>query len=225
MIRAALILTLSSFSLLAADSDAVTRIHEAGRVFDEVMGTPDKGVPQELLDKAYCVGIVPSVKKAGFIIGARYGKGVIMCRGKGGQGWTGPSTIRIEGGSFGLQIGATAIDLVFLIMNERGVDKLIESKFTVGADATAAAGPVGRDAQAQTDAQMHAEILSYSRSRGLFAGLSLQGATLRADDADNRQVYGKNVKPAEILKGEVPAPDAAKDLLATVSKYSSSRHP
>jgi lipid-binding SYLF domain-containing protein len=225
MIRAALILTLSSFSLLAADADAVARIHEAARVFDEVMGTPEKGVPQELLNKSYCVGIVPSVKKAGFIVGARYGKGVIMCRGKEGQGWTGPSTIRIEGGSFGLQIGATAIDLVFLIMNDRGVDKLIQSKFTVGADATAAAGPVGRDAQAQTDAQMHAEILSYSRSRGLFAGLSLQGATLRADDADNRQIYGKNVKPAEILKGEIPAPDSAKDLLTTLSKFSSSRHP
>lgn len=225
MIRAALILTLSSFSLLAADADAVARIHEAARVFDEVMGTPEKGVPQELLNKSYCVGIVPSVKKAGFIVGARYGKGVIMCRGKEGQGWTGPSTIRIEGGSFGLQIGATAIDLVFLIMNDRCVDKLIQSKFTVGADATAAAGPVGRDAQAQTDAQMHAEILSYSRSRGLFAGLSLQGATLRADDADNRQIYGKNVKPAEILKGEIPAPDSAKDLLTTLSKFSSSRHP
>ena len=208
-------------AMLLAESEAVERIHEAARVFDEIMSAPDKAIPQELLFKAHCVGILPSVKKGGFIFGGRYGKGVLVCRGKDGVGWSGPSTIRVEGGSFGLQIGATAIDFVLLVMNERGAEKLLQSRFTIGAGATAAAGPVGRSTTAQTDALLHAEILSYSRSRGLFAGASLQGATLRPDHSDNRRIYGKSVTPGQILHNEVPPPEAAKLLLDTLNKYSS----
>jgi lipid-binding SYLF domain-containing protein len=210
--------------LLGADDKAVDRVQEAARVFDEVMATPDKAIPQELLAKAHCVGILPSVKKGGFIFGGRYGKGVMLCRGKEGAGWSGPSTVRVEGGSFGLQIGGTAVDIVLLVMNQRGAEKLLQSRFTIGAGATAAAGPVGRTAEAQTDALMHAEILSYSRSRGLFAGVSLQGATMRPDHSDNRRIYGKNVTPKEVLLNEIPPPDSAKTLIETLNKYSSRKH-
>ena len=214
---------IGSLSALAADK-AVERVQEAATVLEEVMGTPEQAIPSDLLLKAHCVAIVPGVKKVGFGIGGKYGKGVIACRGAGGKGWTGPSTIRIEGGSIGLQIGGSSTDYVLLMMNEKGKDKLLASKFTLGADAAVAGGPVGRSAQAQTDAQMHAEILSYSRSRGAFAGVSLEGATLRQDEDDNKIIYGRAVTPKEILHGEIPPPDLAKGLLATLNKYSSSEH-
>lgn len=203
-----------------AAHEAVERLNTAATVLTEVMGTPDKAIPQDLLSKAECVAIVPGVKKVGFGIGGKYGKGVFLCRNPNGQGWTGPSTVRIEGGSFGLQIGGSSTDYVLLVMNARGREKLLESKFTLGADAAVAGGPVGRSAQAQTDAQLHAEILSYSRSRGAFAGVSLEGATLRPDNDDNLRIYGKDVTPKAILTGEVPVPDSAKSLISTLNKYS-----
>jgi lipid-binding SYLF domain-containing protein len=214
---------LAAGSLGAAD-EAVERQDTAAQVLEEVMGTPEKGIPLDLMQKAHCVIIVPGVKKVGFIVGGRYGKGVASCRGAGGKGWTGPSTVRIEGGSVGLQIGGSSTDFVLLVMNERGAEKLIESKFTLGADAAVAGGPVGRSAQAQTDAQMHAQILSYSRSRGAFAGISLEGATLRQDQDDNRSIYGKAVEPKAILSGEIPAPASSRNLIAMLTKYSSAEH-
>jgi len=210
--------------LPAADPPkAVQRVLDAARVFDEVMGIQERTIPQELLDRAECAGIIPSMKKGAFIFGARYGKGVITCRPDNGEGWTGPSTVRIEGGSFGLQAGGSSIDLVFLVMNTRGLDKLLQSRFTLGGDATAAAGPVGRSAEVQTDVQMYAEILSWSRSRGLFAGVSLAGATLRQDADDNRIIYGKAVTPKQVLRDGEATPEAVQKLAATLSKYSSRR--
>ena len=201
-------------------SKVVQRVEEAARVVDEIMAAPDKGIPRELLANANCVAVIPSMKQAGFVFGGRYGKGVMTCRHPQGFGWTGPSTVRLEGGSFGLQIGGSATDVVLLVMNERGSEKLMRSKFTLGADASVAAGPVGRTAQAQTDALMHAKILAYSRSRGLFAGLVLEGATLRPDDDDNRSLYGRSVEHAAILKGSVVAPPSTGALAATLNKYS-----
>ncbi len=175
-----------------------------------MMKMDDKGVPQDLISKAQCVAVVPSVKKAGFIVGAKYGRGFVACRKMGGgPGWSAPAAITIEGGSFGFQIGASEQDLILLVMNESGENKLLQDKFTVGGDATAAAGPVGRDLSAQTDAQLHAEILSYSRSRGLFAGLSLEGATLRPDHDSNKDLYGSDMGNKEILEGGVKPPAAA----------------
>ena len=171
-----LLLTFAAASALQAASDAVERQDTAAQVLEEVMGTPEKGIPLDLISKAHCVALIPGVKKAGLIFAGRYGKGIVSCRGKNRMGWTGPSTVRIEGGSFGLQVGGSSTDFVLLVMNERGAEKLIESKFTLGADAAVAGGPVGRTASAQTDAQMHAQILSYSRSRGAFAGISLDGS-------------------------------------------------
>jgi lipid-binding SYLF domain-containing protein len=219
-----LLLTFAAASALQAASDAVERQDTAAQVLEEVMGTPEKGIPLDLISKAHCVAVIPGVKKAGLIFAGRYGKGVVSCRGKNNMGWTGPSTVRIEGGSFGLQIGGSSTDFVLLVMNERGAEKLIESKFTLGADAAVAGGPVGRTASAQTDAQMHAQILSYSRSRGAFAGISLDGSTLRPDNDDNKDIYGKAVSPKEILSGDVPVPASSKHLIDTLTKYSSAEH-
>lgn len=212
-----------SLSALAADK-AVERLQEAATVLEEVMGTPEQAIPSDLLLKAHCVAIVPGVKKIGFGLGGKYGKGVIACRGAGGKGWTGPSTVRIEGGSIGLQIGGSSTDYVLLMMNESGKDKLLASKFTLGADAAVAGGPVGRSAQAQTDAQMRAEILSYSRSRGVFAGVSLEGATLRQDADDNEELYGKPVTPNQILDGELAPPETVQPLMAALNRYSRHEH-
>ena len=210
-------------SLAAADlPKEVERVNDAATVFDEVMGIKERTIPQELLDKAECVIIVPGLKSAAFIIGGKYGKGVISCRPSNGEGWSAPLTIRIEGGSFGLQLDGKETDYVMLVMNQRGVDKLLQSKFTLGADMSVAGGPVGREADAQTDAQMHAEMLAYSRSRGLFAGVSLNGATLRPDTPDNRLIYGKPVTGKEVLRdGSVKAPASCQKLLDTLNKYSS----
>src|SRR5882724_94848 len=179
-------LSLSSTALLLHAGDtAAERLADATKSFNEVMDTPDKGIPQDLLEKAHCIVIVPSLKTAGFIIGGKYGKGYVSCRSRAGAGWSAPGAVRIEGGSVGFQIGGSETDLVMLVMNARGMDKLLSSKFTLGAEGSVAAGPVGRTATAQTDAQMHADILSWSRSQGLFAGVALEGATLRQDLDDN----------------------------------------
>src|SRR5579872_706813 len=211
-------------SLLAMDKEPAKRLSEAAAVFSEVMATPDKGIPQDLLDKAHCIVIVPSLKTAAFIVGGKYGKGYLSCRNHGGDGWSAPATVRIEGGSVGFQIGGSMTDLIMLVMSERGADKLLSSKFTLGAEGSVAAGPVGRTATAQTDAQMHAEILSWSRSQGLFAGLALEGATLRQDLDDNAALYGKRLENRDIVTKGVRAPRAATKLLALLNRYSFREH-
>ena len=198
-------------------SDEVKRLQRATEVFSEIMKTPDKGIPADLLNKCECVGIVPGLKKGGLGIGGKYGKGVLVCR-KSDRSWTAPSFITIEGGSIGLQIGFTQIDVVMLMMNRKGVEKLIGDKFTIGADASAAAGPVGRQTAAQTNIRMDAEILTYSRAKGLFAGISLDGATLRQDKDDNRDFYGKDVDARNILlEGTVEMPAEARPLASALS--------
>lgn len=198
-------------TLFAAENPA-KRLNDAGTVIQEMMGMNDKGVPQDLINKAQCIAVVPGVKKAGFIFGAKYGKGFVACRKTGGgAGWSAPAAIAVEGGSVGFQIGASEQDVILLVMNSSGQQKLLQDKFTIGGDATAAAGPVGRDLSAQTDAQLHAEILSYSRARGLFAGIALTGATLRPDHDANRELYGQDMGNKEILSGDVPAPAAAEN--------------
>src|SRR5258706_6262312 len=210
---------------LLADSDkdeATKRIRESATVLSEIMNAGDKGIPDDLLDKAKCVGVIPNLKRAGFIVGAKYGKGIVTCRLPSGR-WSAPSTVRIEGGSIGLQIGAGETDVVLIVQNERGMEKLMKDKFTIGADASAMAGPVGRSAEAQTDALMHAEILGYSRSRGVFAGVALEGATLRPDNDDNRKLYGREVKQEEVLHGKVPPPPSAQPLYDLLNRYAVKR--
>jgi lipid-binding SYLF domain-containing protein len=211
---------LLAFSGLAIAEDATERIGEAQKVFEEIMGSKDKGIPRDLLEKAHCLVIVPSVKRAGFIVGGQYGVGVATCRQPGASGWTGPSTVKVEGGSFGLQIGGGETDIVMMVMNDSGANKLMKSEFTLGGEGAVMAGPVGRSASAETDAYLRAEILSYSRSRGLFAGVALKGSTLRSHDGDNKKIYGKEVRHEDILRGKIPAPAIAKPLIDTVSRYS-----
>jgi lipid-binding SYLF domain-containing protein len=187
------------------------------------MDIPDKSLPQELLSKADCIIIVPDLKKGAFIIGAQYGKGFAFCRNTNGVGWSAPGAVRVEGGSIGLQIGGSETDVFMLVMNEKGRDRLLSTKFTLGGEASAAAGPVGRTTQAETDAAMTAEILTWSRSRGLFAGISLKGSTLREDQDWNQELYGKKLTNKEIITGGTPAPAAAAELLAEINRYSSRR--
>src|SRR5947199_9512803 len=215
-----LLATLALAPLLAADREPAKRLNEAAAVFSEVMDAPDKGIPQEMLENAHCIVIVPGLKTAAFIFGGKYGKGYLSCRNQGASGWSAPATVRIEGGSIGFQIGGSETDLIMLVMNERGADKLLSSKFTLGAEGSVAAGPVGRTATAQTDAQMHAEILSWSRSQGLFAGLALEGATLRQDLDDNAVLYGRKLENREIVTTGVRAPRSAMRLLGLLNKYS-----
>jgi SH3 domain-containing YSC84-like protein 1 len=218
--RLIIVAALALTPLLAKDNEPVKRLDEAAVVFSEVMATPDKAIPNELLENAHCIVIVPGLKTAGFIVGGKYGKGYLSCRNKTGRGWSAPGTVRIEGGSVGFQIGGSETDLIMLVMNARGVDKLLSSKFTLGAEASVAAGPVGRTATAQTDAQMHAEILSWSRSQGLFAGIALEGATLRQDLDDNATLYGKKLENRDIVMKGVRAPRAAAKLIALLNRYS-----
>jgi lipid-binding SYLF domain-containing protein len=206
--------------LLAADQEPAKRLHDAATVISEIMATPDKGIPQDLLGDAHCIVIVPNLKTAAFIVGGKYGKGYLSCRNSIGGGWSAPGTVRIEGGSVGFQIGGSSTDLILLIMTERGGDKLLASQFTLGAEASVAAGPVGRTATAQTDAQLHADILSWSRSRGLFAGVALEGATLRQDLDDNATLYGTPLENRDIVTTGVSAPPAAARLLALLTRYS-----
>jgi lipid-binding SYLF domain-containing protein len=212
--------TLALSPLLAVDNEPTKRLDEAAAVFSEVMATPDKGIPQDLMEKAHCIVIAPDVKTAAFAVGGKYGKGYLSCRSKGGAGWSAPGTVRIEGGSVGFQIGASSTDLIMLIMSARGADKLLSSKFTLGAEGSAAAGPVGRTATAQTDAQMHADILSWSRSQGLFVGIALEGATLRQDLDDNTTLYGKPLENRDIVTKGVRVPKAAAKLIALLNRYS-----
>jgi lipid-binding SYLF domain-containing protein len=196
---------------------AQERLKDATAVFNEVMATPDKSIPQDLLAKAECVVIVPGMKKGAFIVGAEFGKGFATCR--KGAGWGAPAAIKVEGGSVGFQIGGQDTDVILLVMNKRGIDHLMRSKFTLGADAAVAAGPVGRNASAQTDATMGAEILSWSRSKGLFAGVALKGATLRAEENENKDLYGKRMQTREVLTGNLQVPPEAAPLHAALSRY------
>ena len=214
--------SLCATGLYAADT-AADRLHDSAAIFHEIMQTPDRGIPQDLIAKAQCIMIVPGLKKGAFIVGGKYGKGFVSCRKPGAEGWTAPAAIRVEGGSFGFQIGGAETDVILLVMNEGGMKKLLESKFTLGAEGEVAAGPVGRNAEAQTDAFMNAEILSWSRTRGVFAGVSLQGATLRQDLDDNQELYGKPYENKEILRDNVPMPEAAGKLNGLLDKYSPKR--
>lgn len=207
-------------TLMAKDNEPAKRLESAAAVFSEIMGTPDKGIPQEMLEHAHCIVIVPDLKTGAFIVGGKYGKGILSCRNKVGPGWSAPGTVRIEGGSFGFQIGGSSTDLIMLVMNERGADKLLSSKFTLGAEGSVAAGPVGRTATAQTDAQLHAEVLSWSRSQGLFAGIALEGATLRQDLDDNAAIYGKKLENRAIVMQKRRVPAAAAKLINLLNKYS-----
>jgi lipid-binding SYLF domain-containing protein len=206
-----------------AATDADKRLDAAADLMTDMMQASDKGIPQDLLNKSQCVVLVPGLKKAGFIVGAKYGRGFAVCRHASGSGWTAPAAIRIEGGSVGFQIGASEQDVLLLVTNDSGMKRLLSDKFTLGAEATAAAGPVGRDATAQTDVAMKAEMLSYSRSRGLFAGISLQGATLRPDVDANEELYGKKLENKEILTGSVKAPASAAKLETLLNRNSSRR--
>src|SRR5271156_1812187 len=185
------------------------RLDASAEALTDMMRASDKGIPQDLLDKAHCVVVVPGMKKAGFIFGAQYGRGFAVCRRHGGSGWSAPAAMRVEGGSVGFQIGGSETDVVLLVMNEGGMKHLLSDKVTLGGDASAAAGPIGRDMSAQTDVMMNAEMLSYSRSRGLFAGISLQGATLRPDGETNKELYGHDSTNREILTGDFKTPAAA----------------
>jgi len=208
----------ASLPLSAADT-AEQRLKDSAEILKEIMAIPDKGIPQDLLEKAHCIVIVPEVKQAAFVVGGKFGKGFGLCR-RERDGWGAPGAVRVEGGSLGFQIGASSTDLVMLVMNERGMRRLLEDKFTVGAQASVAAGPVGRNTSALTDAQLSADILSWSRSRGLFAGIALEGATLRNDLEANRELYRKPLSNNEILMTDRHPPAAAQRLIVDLNRYS-----
>jgi SH3 domain-containing YSC84-like protein 1 len=199
------------------DSKAVRRVESAGTVLDEIQSAPDQGIPEEVLGSAECVAVVPTLLKGGFIFGGRYGKGVASCR--TAKGWSAPAFFTIGGGSFGLQIGGQAVDLVMLIMNKDGMKNLLSSQFKLGADASAAAGPVGRHASADTDWKMRAQVLTYSRARGLFAGLELVGASIKQDKDSTREFYGRMVPFKTSLEGTIDAPQTAYPFLSTLAKW------
>jgi SH3 domain-containing YSC84-like protein 1 len=198
-------------------SDSEQRIDHAASAFRELMRTPDKGIPHDLLERAHCIIIIPGLKKGAFGFGGKYGRGFAACRGR--TGWGAPAGIRIEGASFGFQIGGSSTDVFMLVMNPNGMKRLTADKFTLGGEAAAAAGPVGREASANTDVLMTAEILTWSRSRGLFAGISLEGATVRPDGSENERLYGKRVTNKEIIGGSVRAPRSAHALTSALNQY------
>lgn len=224
LIGVSLVTTLVVFASYAKDkddnqSDEVKRINAAANVLDEIMGAPDKGIPEDVFRSAKCVAVVPSMLKAGFVVGGRYGKGVATCR--TASGWSAPAPIGIAGGSWGLQIGGEAVDLVMLVMNEKGMQHLLSSKFKLGAEASAAAGPIGRQAEANTDWKMRSEILSYSRARGVFGGLELNGAVVKQDDDETHLLYGKEIAFKDILTGRVRPPAGTEHFLSVVRRYAS----
>ena len=213
------IAVLAAIPVAAKQAPTVNRLDDAAVVLSEIMDSPDKGIPQDLMEKAHCVVVVPGMKKGAFIVGGKYGKGFLSCRNVGKAGWSAPAAIRVEGGSVGFQIGGSETDVVMLVMNESGSKKLISSQFTLGGEGSVAAGPVGRTATAETDAFMRAEVLSWSRSRGVFAGISLQGATLRQDEDDNRDLYGKRLTTEEVVRRRTPPPAAAR-LMKLLTRFS-----
>src|ERR1700730_16849840 len=215
-----LIVTLSSLSFAKDDekeTKVADRVQSAAQVLDEIQGAPDKGVPQEVLGSAECVAVVPSMLKGGFIVGAKYGRGLASCRTP--KGWSAPAFFVVTGGSVGFQIGGQAVDLVMLIMNQDGMKHLLSSKFALGADASVAAGPVGRHAEGNTDWKMRSEVLTYSRARGIFAGVSLNGAVVKQDKDSTREFYGRMVPFRTALTGETEAPPAANEFLSALAKW------
>jgi SH3 domain-containing YSC84-like protein 1 len=210
---------LASLMAVAAEepSEQVKRMDTAAEVLDEIMGTPDKGIPENLLDSAKCLAVIPSMVKIGFVFGGRHGRGIATCRTK--SGWSAPAPFTVTGGSWGLQIGGEAVDVVMLVMNDHGMERMLSSKFKIGADASAAAGPVGRHVEGETDWKMRAEVLTYSRARGAFAGVTVNGASITQDKDGTRILYGRMVPSAQILKGQVKAPEGSHKFLAAVRKY------
>ena len=212
-------LTAGSTSAYAATDKAklVERLQDAQAVITQIMATPDKGIPNSIMASANCVTVIPSYKKAAFVVGAQYGQGVVTCRTP--KGWSAPVFVQLAGGSFGFQIGVQGTDLIILAMNDRGLQDMLKNKFKLGADAAASAGPVGRNAQAGTDWKMNAELLTYSRSKGLFAGIDLDGSVLSQNEDDTRVMYGAAIPFETILKGNKPTPDEARPFVRTVAKY------
>ncbi len=209
--------TLPALASASDKEDDINRTQKAAQVFHEIMDTPDKGIPDELLETAKCIAIIPGDLKFAFIFGANYGRGLVTCRTD--HGWSAPIFLAVEGGSVGYQIGGSSTDLVMLFMNDHALQSLLGDKFKLGADASVAAGPVGRRAAAGTDVRMSAEILSYSRSHGVFAGVSLGGAVVQADKSGDRAMYGENVTRTDILRGKVEMPESARPLLREIDKY------
>ena len=210
----AALLSLTSWGWAESQQESTDRLNNAATVLHEIMSTPDKGIPEEVLDHAKCVAVVPHMIKGGFVFGAENGRGVATCRTAGG--WSAPAFFAITGGSWGLQIGVEGVDLVMIIQNDKGMERLLSSKFQLGADASAAAGPVGRHASADTDWKLNTEILTYSRAKGAFAGLTLSGASIRRDDDSMQAFYGHHVTTEAVLTGKVTAPAAAHSFLAAV---------
>lgn len=215
------LLCLLSVGILSAQSEEQKRLNDATEVVNTLMQGGDKAIPQELLDKGECVVVIPGMVKGAFIVGGQYGRGFVTCRKASGPGWTAPGAVRLEGGSIGLQIGGQATDIILLVMNKNGAQKMMTSKFTLGGDVSVAAGPVGRTSTAETDALMRAEILSWSRSRGAFAGVSLKGSTMREDKEAIEALYGKNYKNKDIVASGLAVPAPAQPLIAALNKFSS----
>lgn len=213
-IVAVLVLCLGSFAWAGGKEDSIERLGNAAKVLDEVMSAPDKGIPQEVIDNAKCIAVVPRMVKAAFIFGGKHGRGVATCR--TATGWSAPAFISIGGGSWGFQIGAEGIDLVMTVMNDQGMQRMLSNKFQIGADASAAAGPVGRHASAGTDWKADSQILTYSRSKGLFAGVSLTGAVVQQDDDSTKDIYRKKLRQRSILNGSVATPAVAAAFMAAV---------
>jgi SH3 domain-containing YSC84-like protein 1 len=223
LITSALILAIVMSCVASDRDDDVGRIEAATDAFKEIMSAPDKSIPADLLKSSKCIAIIPGEKKVAFGIGGNYGKGLATCR--TANGWSAPMFLAIGGGSVGFQIGGSSTDIVALFMNDQALQKLVSDKFTIGADATAAAGPVGRQAAAGTDVKLNAEILTYARSKGAFAGVSLDGAVVQADESGDQAMYGADVSRQEILKGKVPVPESAQLLLKSIGKYAGEAKP
>lgn len=211
------LLTLAPLVHAADNAKELERLQAAEGVLNEIMATPDKSIPQSILSGAYCVTVIPSYKKAAFVVGGQYGQGVTTCR--TGHGWSAPVFVKLTGGSVGFQIGGQATDLVIIAMNQKGMQDMLKNKFKIGGDAAASAGPVGRNAQAGTDWKLNAELLTYSRSKGLFAGIDLEGAWFEQNADDTRDFYGSAIPFETILKGNTPTPPSAHPFVSTVAKY------
>jgi lipid-binding SYLF domain-containing protein len=209
------ILSLGLMAFADEKEDATDRLDAATKVLNQIMSTPDKGIPNEVLDSAKCIAVVPHLVKGGFVFGAKHGRGVATCRTSNGT-WSAPSFFSVTGGSWGAQIGVEGVDLVMTIMNDKGMQELLNSKFQVGGDVSAAAGPVGRHASAGTDWKLNTEILTYSRAKGAFIGATIEGAGISQDNDAIRAIYGKDLSPRAILTGKVPPPPSAQQFLATV---------
>jgi lipid-binding SYLF domain-containing protein len=205
----------------SAQKTAEARLDAATQDLKDMMRSDDKGIPQDLFNKAACVVVVPNLKAGGFIVGGQYGKGFFSCRRESGHGWSAPGSLRLTGGKFGLLVGGKETDVIMLVMNREGMNKLLSSKFQLGGEASAAAGPVGRDSSAMTDAMMHAQILSYSRSRGVFGGLDLGGSAVTEDEEANKELYGKPLTNKEIMETQPPVPLAARTFIHELNSISS----